>query len=433
MENPVVLGGYSETKDIAAQCVTRGGKTVFILSLPISLVPVHLSVPDPTRPIDSNRAVTKSHAENFGDYWLKNPSSWAVPPILVDTLHNLEFDLSLQIDKGPKIGVVKIPEYSNQILRTLDGQHRILGWSMVRDKLINAHAQNAAMLQEAKNSGTELEKQVIQQKLAEIKNNLDRMQREQVTLEIITGVTDTEHKTFFVTIADNAKGINTSERTRLDEVNMTSRVAKKLASSSPLLMGRVEERKASAGKNSGDLMSIANLRNIARHVCFGIKGKETLVRERELNDVNALEVTGHFLNAMIEAAPQLRQIIDGTYTAKSLRQESLLGSITIWRCLAGAYHDIAITKGQNHHLSLSKDGRDDFVVMATQAIKKMKFTTTASGKSLNTSWYKTECFNPGELAPRSRAQDLKTLSALFTAWTKSGSIFDPQKLPSKHG
>ena len=432
MANPVVLGGYSETKDIAAQCVTRGGKTVYILSLPISLVPVHLSVPDPTRPIDSNRAVSKSHAESFGDYWLKHPSSWTVPPILVDTLHNLEFDMSLQIDKGPKIGVVKIPDYSNQILRTLDGQHRILGWTMVRDKLISAQAQNAAMLQEAKNSGTELERQLLEQKRAEIKNDLDRMHREQVTLEIITGVTDTEHKTFFVTIADNAQGINTSERTRLDEVNMTSRVAKKLAASNPLVIGRIEERKASAGKNSGDLMSIANLRNLARHVCFGIKGKETLARERELNDSNAFDVTESFLNAMIEAAPQLKEIIEGTFTAKSLRQDSLLGSITIWRCLAGAYHEIVITKGPNHHLALNKKGHDDFVVMATQAVKKMKFSTTNSDKTLNTSWFKTECFNPGELAPRSRAQDLKALSALFTAWSKSGTVFDPQKLAGKN-
>ena len=433
MNKQIVLGGYSETKDIAAQCVTRGGKTVFILSLPISLVPAHLSVPDPTKPIDLNRAVSKSHAESFGDYWLKHPSSWAVPPILVDTQHNLEFDMSLEIDKGPKIGVVKIPDYSNQILRTLDGQHRILGWTMVRDKLINAQARNAGMLQEAKNSGTELDKQILEQKLKEIKNDLERMHREQVTLEIITGVTDIEHKTFFVTIADNAQGINTSERTRLDEVNMTSRVAKTLATSNSLLSGRIEERKASAVKNSGDLMSIANLRNIVRHVCFGIKGKETLARERELNDSNALEVTENFLNAMIDSTPQLREIIEGTYTGKSLRQESLLGSITIWRCLAGAYHEIAVTKGQSHLLSVSKKGHDDFVAMATQAVKKMKFTTGNSGKSLNSSWYKTECFNPGEPAPRSRAQDLKALSALFTIWTKSGTVFDPQKLPSKYG
>ena len=229
----MTLGGYSDTKDILAQRVTRGGKTVYIVSLPIHLVPVHLPVPDPSKPIEYNRAVSKSHAESFGDYWLKYPDSWTVPPL----------ELKLSIDNGPKVGVLKLPDYSNKILRTLDGQHRILGWDFMRAKLLRELSGAQGQLSQAKKNGTDLEKQVAQQKLENVKNNLDRMHREQVTLEIITDVSEAEHKTFFVVIADNAKGINPSERARLDETNMTSRVAKKLAENVPLLEGRSKTAK----------------------------------------------------------------------------------------------------------------------------------------------------------------------------------------------
>jgi hypothetical protein len=57
-----VLTGYSANKQLAAQQVTRGGKTVYIVSIPINLVPEHLSIPDAIKPIDSNRAVSKAHA-----------------------------------------------------------------------------------------------------------------------------------------------------------------------------------------------------------------------------------------------------------------------------------------------------------------------------------------------------------------------------------
>lgn len=428
-DKTVVLGGYSATKELVAQCVMRGGKSVYIVSLPINLVPVHLSVPDPSRPIDLNRAVSKAHAESFGKYWLHSPGSWTVPPLLVDTAQTLKFSADFTVENGPKVGKVQIPEYSNQILRTLDGQHRILGWSMTRAKLLKEENTQADLLLEAKRSGTVLEQQVIEGKLIEIRAALERMNREQVTLEIITGVSDVEHKTFFVTIADNAQGINTSERTRLDEMNMTSRVAKRLAESIPLLDRRVEERKASAGKSSKDLLSLANLRDITRHVCFGIKGKVTLIREQQVSDDVAYDLTERFFAALTAAVPAFAQVENGTYLPKTLKAESLVGSVTILRCLAGSYNDLAVSKDSANNLSWNKDGHDKFVAMLTDAIKKMKISDGSAGKTINSSWEATGCFNAGEVAPRSRAQDLRSLSALFTAWAHSGSTFNPKKLP----
>lgn len=427
---PIQLGGYAATKDLVAQQVVRGGKTVYIVSLPIQLVPVHLAVPDPGRPIDVNRAVSKAHAESFGKYWLEHPGSWTVPPILVDTAQSLPFEPRFEVVNGPKIGVVQIPDYSSRILRTLDGQHRILGWALVRDRLLKEDEEASSRLLEAQRSGTPLEQQVARKKLEETKLALSRLDTEQVTLEIISMVSDAEHKTFFVTIADNAQGINKSERARLDEVNMTSRVARSLADSVPLLSGRIEERKASAGKNSKDLMSLANLRDIVRHITFGIKGKVTLAREQQINDKNAQEIAERFFDAMAEASPELGEIVAGVYLPKTLKKDSLLGSITIWRCLAGTYHNLVVTRDEEMRLFTSKEGHEKFVTMAREATKRMKITGTGDSRKIASAWYDTGCFNPGELSPRSRAQDLNKLTMLFTAWAESGKVFDPAKITS---
>jgi hypothetical protein len=424
----VILAGYSADKPLVAQQVSRGGKSVYIVSLPIHLVPVHLAIPDPSRPIDSNRAVSRVHAESFGAYWLKQPDSWTVPPLLVDTADSLEFKQDLAIHNGPKIGTLTIPDYSNQILRTLDGQHRILGWSIIRNKLLKELEGAQGALQQANRSGTDIEKQLAQEKLNGIRSNLSRMQTEQVTLEIITGVTEHEHKTFFVTIADNAQGINTSERTRLDETNMTSRVAKLLIDQVPLLTGRIEERKSAAAKSSKDLMSLANLRDVVRHTAFGIKGKVTMAREQQIDDNNACDILQKFFVAMIDAVPALQEIINGTSVPKTLRHDSLLGSVTIWRCLAGSYNDLAVEIVDNRRLEWDKAGHEKFVEMLKETSKKMKITSTAGSKKILGNWAETGCFNPGEASPRSRSQDLRNLSALFSAWAESGTVFQPKKI-----
>jgi hypothetical protein len=424
----ITLGGYSAEKELAAQQVQRGGKTVYIVSLPIQLVPVLLPIPDPLHPFDSNRAVRKSHADDFGVYWLRNADSWTVPPLLVDTADSLRFIEEFSIANGPKLGKVVLPDYSNKILKILDGQHRILGWNLVRDKLMKdldmAQEQNA----QTNRTGTELEKQEIKKRLEAIRFNINRMQTEQVTLEIITGVTNTEHQTFFVTIADHALGINNSERTRLDETNMTSRVAKQLTDSLPLLKDRIEIRKGSVSKKSKDLMALSNVRDIVRHTCFGIKGKVTMAREKELVDANAFEVTEHFFRAMEEAVPAISNIVNMKYLPMTLRDESLLGSVTIWRCLAGSYNDLAVKMVDNKALHWNKQGHEKFVAMLSEVHKKMKITQLDGSKKISSSWAETGCFNPNETAPRSRSQDLKNLSALFTAWAESGMPFQPKKI-----
>ena len=106
------LSGYAETKQYAAQQTTRAGKTVYTIPMPLSVVPVHLPVPDPAKPYEFNRQVDKSRAQKFADYWESHPNSWAVPPLLLDVSNSYDFDPTYPVGGGLTLGVLHLPDYS---------------------------------------------------------------------------------------------------------------------------------------------------------------------------------------------------------------------------------------------------------------------------------------------------------------------------------
>lgn len=415
------LSGYRPGKELAAQRIRRGNRAVYVVSLPIDLVPVHLPVPDPENPIDQNRLVRQSHAKAFGDYWAKQPDMWTVPPLLVDTVGPLTFERKEGVEGGAEWGVLIIPNNSKDTLRTLDGQHRILGWALKSKELEDVRNRSLNRIADAHRTGDKDAAARAKAELTRAEATLARMQREQVTLEIMTNVTDAEHKSFFIDIADNALGINASERTRMDEQNLDSIVARALSKQVLLLLDRTEERQASAGKKSKDVMSLKNVRDIVRHTCFGISGRITANRAKKIRPETMEEISKRFFLAMTDASPDLKAIVGGTYLPKDLRQESLLGSVTVWRCLAGTYHDLAVTATEEA-LVWSAAGHDKFKAFVSALVPTMRIKEK---KIVDGRWVKTTFVNDGELAPRSRAQDLKGLTALFTSWASNQTPFNP--------
>lgn len=426
------LSGYAETKQYAAQQTTRAGKTVYTITMPLMVIPVHLPVPDPEKPYEFNRRVDKARAQKFAAYWEANPNSWAVPPLLLDASNSYVFDPKFPVGEGLTLGVLNLPDYSRDQLRILDGQHRILGWSIVRMSLIERENKHVEALQKMENNGaTKLEKQVVEKQLSSVRSNLSRLAGEQVTVEIITGVSENEHKTYFVTIADNAKGINKAERVRLDENTKIARVAKKLAQTHPLLNDNVDPRRVSVPKASKDLVSLANVADIVRHSCVGIVGKISLGREVWMPENKIEEIASHFFDAIQGNVAPMSKVAGKTLEAKTLRANYLWGSVTILRTLAGAYFDLAVKlEDSSETLSWSPQGHQKFVKLLkllTDDLMAISPTPRVNGERLTAKWIATGLVPAGSVAPLSRAQDLKALSALFTAWANSGEAFNPKR------
>lgn len=132
-----------------------------------------------------------------------------------------------------EVGVLQIPLAIDDAMIILDGQHRVAG-------LVKAYRETLASISNLVDERDRLMDQesdplqrerlrVLNTELATLQALEGRFQRDTVTVEIRTNTPRDLHKEWFVTIADNAKGINKSERARLDTINMSSLAAKKSA------------------------------------------------------------------------------------------------------------------------------------------------------------------------------------------------------------
>src|SRR6478609_7869176 len=87
------LSGYQDTRDLLVTRYNRGhGRSIFVIALPLHLIPSHLPKPDPEEPFPGNRTVDLPHARKFAHYWMSR-EDWACPPILLDTNAKLKFEV----------------------------------------------------------------------------------------------------------------------------------------------------------------------------------------------------------------------------------------------------------------------------------------------------------------------------------------------------
>lgn len=409
------LSGYGDKKELLAQRYTLAGKSVFIVALPLNLVPTHLPIPDPDQPFPGNRRVSVSHAVKFGEYWRANDKC-ATPPLLLDTMWPLTKDFEPKFTAGGvEFGVLRLPHASAKALEILDGQHRILGWTRIHEAMNEEMKAALESYSVAKSAGNAESEAMWMEKIAAIEADLDRMRTEFVTLEILEGLTQEEHKQLFADIANYAKGITKSVTVAFDHRSVLNRVAIQVAEDAPLLEGRVDFEKDRVVGGNEAFISGRNLSDLVRHVAVGIDGRMTARREKTFSETQIENLVTGFIDALTESFPQLKELADDeSISAVDLRETTLLGSPTVLRCLAGAYHDLAVT------------GLDDDKPVATAAgIKKAKklFADLAPhmGLPISKEWFETGFFaEKTSKAPSSRAQDLKGLTDTLVGWADDG-------------
>lgn len=415
------LSGYGDKKELLAQRYTLAGKSVFVVALPLNLVPTHLPIPDPEQPFPGNRRVSVSHAVKFGEYWRSN-TKCATPPLLLDTVWPLTKDFEPKYKAGGvEFGVLRLPHASAKALEILDGQHRILGWTRIHDTMneeLKSALENYSL---AVTTGDPDSQALWQAKIQSIESDLDRMRSEFVTLEIIEGLTQDEHKQLFADIANHAKGITKSVTVAFDRRSVLNRVAIQIAEDAPLLAGRVDFEKDRVAGSNPAFISGRNLSDLVRHVAVGIDGRMTARRESRFSETQIESLVMDFFEVLVDSFPSLQNLADDeSVSAAELREVSLLGSPTILRCLAGAYHSLAVV------------GLEDDKPMASSAgVKRAKklFSELAPhmGLPISEEWFATQYFpEKSSKAPSSRAQDLRGLTETMVAWADDG-IFTEDK------
>lgn len=404
------LSGYQDTRDLLVTRYNRGpGRSIFVIALPLHLIPSHLPKPDPQQPFEGNRTVDLAHARKFAQYWMER-DDWACPPILLDTNAKLNFDVRFEAG-GVQVGILSLPHNSVGTLDILDGQHRILGWYLALEQIAGELKKAREQLVQARRVPDPLAIQVWEDKISRFEALEARLRNEYVTMELVGGVTLQEHKQAFADITNNARGITKSKTVEFDSVSVINRVTRDICSGHELLDGRVDfELDRAVGKNE-NFLSARNVSDIVRHVALGIKGRMNPRREAAFSDEKLEKLTSAYLDTLTESFPQLQDLVEGDTTAENLRKTSLLASPTILRVLAGVFHNLAVEMVSDVP-QLRAGGADEVRAFFEKLAPHMDAPVLEGNPWMETGVFPEE----GGMAPGSRSQELSGLTETLTAW-----------------
>lgn len=412
------LSGYKPYTEVLAQRSTRGRyRKTYVLSLPLYLISTYLPVPDPEVPFPGNRRVNRRHADKFADYWMEN-EDWVTPPLLIDTTMPLHEDFAAKFTAGDvEFGILRIHQNSATSFDILDGQHRILGWKIVGERIAEELKSYRGKLQSAQALGDRDAQQVWIDRIGKMQAMQERYEKEYVTVEILQGLSAEDHQQAFNDIATNALGITKSVTVSFDRRSMINRIAIEAEAGIELLTGRVDwEKDRVAGRNE-NLISGRNLADLVRHVAVGIQGRMTRRREIEMNENSVASLVEKFFAALTECFPQLRKIEDDEVNVVDMRENEMILSPTILRVLAGAFHNLAVDIDDEKFPRLDPEGYKQAKSLFKNLSKYMAYP-------LAEEWFDTGYFaTEDSRAPMSRSQDLSGLTEVLTVWGEEGVIF----------
>ena len=409
---------------VTAQQIKRLGSTEYLFAIPITLALDLLEIPDPAHPFVDNRRVSKKHAMDFGNYWENHPTDWVVPPILLDTSEELKFKQIKRDNEQIALVDLQLPADHKNSLRILDGQHRILGWYLKRLELDARLSEATTSYNKAIIASANSEKLIIQNEIDLINQHVIRLDTELISINLIDSLSAKKHQQFFVDIAKNALGINKTVQAKFDSASIINRVTQELIKSHALFLGRIDMEKTSCSGSNPNFLTVVNVSDISRHACFGVNRMVTAKRENNYKDSDLAEIVTIFLDTMVQNVKPLQSIIDGRIKPADFRENYMLGSGTIWRCLAGAFYEACVIIDDNEGtIDIDEDQLFKFGKMIKQFSENMTLPISAQ-------WFATTLFPvKRSKAPSSRAQDLESMVGLLTAWSRNGRLFFP-KTPS---
>jgi len=399
MPNEKVLSGYDTHDRYYATRYEQGGRTVYSIDLSLQGAAATLPKPDPAHPTPGNRRVKESHARGFGKYVREN-KEWVAPALLLRSPDIFEYTVTDEI-AGTKFGILGIPRLARTDLRILDGQHRILGLHYAVEGIAAELEKERSMTAAAKRDGNvELERH-HQQIIRELEAQRDRLSRERISIQIHLEDDLTKYEQMFVDIADNALGITSAIRARFDSRKVVNRSLDDVLKHA-VLVGRVDMEQDRIGGASPYLMGAKHVADIIRTVAVGIAGRIGRRQEGELHEAELVEKSNNFFDVMLGAFPDLEKIVDGKMTTEDLRKQSLLGSTTMLRVLAGVFYELAKEISDD-------DIRDFFAKLAPH----MRAPVGAGSP-----WMTTGVFREGAMAPNARRQDLESLTDNIVSWAR---------------
>ena len=408
--------GYQDYEDYWALEYHQGGRQTFEVNLTLSSIPRFVAAPNPDSPIEGNRRVDVRHAKGIASY-VRERANGLIPTIVLRCpSRTLEFipNPDVQAGGGVRFGTLRVPKANIQDLNIVDGQHRVLGLDIAVRDLGEERMKLKSEIADANETGNSVMKKELEGTLSIIEEQLSRISRERVTVQIVIVDSIKEFKQIFVDMNDTAKGVKLSQVIEFDSSNPLYQASIKLADH-PLFSGKTDREKNIVGDSSADLVSLANLFQFVRAASFGITGRISDARMKEVSrDIAPLVQSARAsVDRLIESFPVLEQVSSGALTPAEARAKSPLARANTMRVLIGAdwaLRSIGLTPAEITFLfsQLNPD--------LSGAFTSSNRLQIASGSA----------FPLGAMAPGSRNQNLKDAVSVIV-----GFCIDPASAPAK--
>lgn len=410
----VSLSGYDTADRFYASRYTQGGRTVFSIDLSLTQVASLIPAPDPSNMNEGNRRVRNSHAVSFGTY-VRDHEDWIAPALILRAPNIFQFTAQEEVG-GMEFGVLAFSRLARADLRILDGQHRILGIHTAIRKISEELEKKRAMYAAAQRNGEngELLEQ-LNVAVRELVNQRERFGQERISVQVFVEDDIKGFQQMFYDIADNALGITGSVRARFDTRKVVNRAVEEVALH-PLIAGRVDVEQDRISGPNPNLLGAKHVAEIIRTVTVGIDGRIGRKLEGELDEGDIVTRAREFLTSL-ESFTALNAIEQGLLTPEGLRKNSLLGSTTMLRVLAGVYYNLSI-EGMTQEPIAEFFGKLDAHMEAP--VKQGR------GRQKSSIWLKEgppDVFTAGAMAPHARRQDLRALVQTITEWAKTTPEF----------
>ena len=288
--------------------------------------------------------MNRLHAKQFGQY-LDSKQDWVAPALLARDSGGCFFE---EADEHGAVGYLTVPWAIGGIssLRTIDGQHRVLGVSIEKQRITDAIS---AIDREMARRVSPEKKAKLRAERENLIGQLNRMKVEYVGLDIYVEPDPIKAQQMFVDVADNAKGISSAVRARFDNYKVANRTLSDVIDH-PLLKGRVDAEQDRMTLKNPNLMGAKHVADITRSVIAGANGRISKKAERTLTDGEVIEQVKDFLDvisnafaglaAVVEDDPEVERKADELTRAQELRRTSLLGSVGMLRVLGGVFHEL---------------------------------------------------------------------------------------------
>ncbi|MEO9238685.1 MAG: DNA sulfur modification protein DndB, partial [Jatrophihabitantaceae bacterium] len=254
--DPLRLSKPQDSSTYLAVKTSQGGRTVYSVRVPLMDLPTILPLPDPNNVDKDNRKVDRLHAKQFGQY-LDQKTDWVAPALLARDSGGCQFE---KIDDAGNVGYLTVPWAIGGIssMRTVDGQHRILG----------VHIEKVRITEEIARVDRELSRKVSTDREVKLQDErkkaiaqLERLKSEYVGLDIYVEPDPIKAQQMFVDVADNAKGISSAVRARFDSYRVANRTLSDVIDH-PLLKGRVDTEQDRMTIKNPNLMGAKHVADI---------------------------------------------------------------------------------------------------------------------------------------------------------------------------